>query len=474
MNEFSASATVRLWPMVKERSASALAVHLCLGELIDNAIDAGATSVSIDVVQGKSLRIRDNGCGIPEIKSLVIFNEHVHHKTTRSGMYGIGFKDAALSLGREDSKVNITTFRDGIETRAEIQWRRLERGDECMTGTSIERTRLPGTDIMIAPLVMRFPDGEQREKLLRKLGYMYSAAIRGGVAIRVTAGGKSAEVSAWDLPPLAEEIATEIDIGGKRAKLRAGIVAKGHRNDYPGITYAHGFRVIKQASAAGCGGHDVSRICGIVELAERDSWTRSKNKDDLIGADDLFDEVERILSPLLSKASEHAHSIEFETGRKTLEGDLTAALCGPRELKARRGKGSKTGTVEPTGTGRGHATAARVQRGATFGRRAGVSEVQLHFRDGWNEEEPLGTWEAHTRAARITLYRDHPMVAAAMKPWDARQVFSFAMMVAAVHSQADTGAQLGWATGASVLVKLANLTAKKAKIDGRNLAEAAE
>src|SRR5512136_1899553 len=51
-------------------------------ELIENAIDAGATDIRIDIRQGgrRSIRVSDNGCGIPQAEAALAFARHATSK----------------------------------------------------------------------------------------------------------------------------------------------------------------------------------------------------------------------------------------------------------------------------------------------------------------------------------------------------------------------------------------------------------
>jgi len=471
----TARATVDLYKYVVGLARAGLDNLVCFTELIDNSLDAQATSVRIVVKNGKEFRIHDNGTGIPDITSLVCFGGHVSHRSTQSGMYGVGFKDAALVLGGEGSKVTVSTRSGGTRTACTIDWHRLKDTDECMEWHSdADVDAVPGTQIAIQPLKQRFPEGDRREKLLSQLGYIYSPAIKRGAVIQITTGTKATTLAPWKLPLLEDVVDERIEIGGKRARLHAGIVPKGERNDRPGLTYSHGFRVIKRAGSAGCGAWSINRICGFVEIDERRGWHRTKNKTDLVEADDLYEEVERRLTPLLQKAAEHAHSIDIEGARSSLEGLVAEALLGPPDEKARRGAGDELGTKNPTGNGKKHTRAKQTQRGATFGRRH-VSTIRLEFRDGWSAGEPLGLWEVNQKSASIALFSDHPLIRRAMCPWNSDALFVAAMAVVSVSRDSESPAQLGWVGGHGALVKLAEYTGKlDARLDGRLLAEAAE
>ena len=94
---------------VIERPASAIK------ELVDNAIDAGATEVRIEVEKGgkKSILVRDNGCGMSRADALLAYEKHATSKLTKiedlDSMATMGFRGEALSSITAIAKVEILT-----------------------------------------------------------------------------------------------------------------------------------------------------------------------------------------------------------------------------------------------------------------------------------------------------------------------------------------------------------------------------
>ena len=72
-------------------------------ELMENAIDAGATAVTVEIRQGGIgfIRITDNGCGIPKEELPLAFLRHSTSKITSAadlaGVTSLGFRGEALS-----------------------------------------------------------------------------------------------------------------------------------------------------------------------------------------------------------------------------------------------------------------------------------------------------------------------------------------------------------------------------------------
>ncbi len=84
-------------------------------ELIENSIDAGATSVTIEIKEGgiDYLRVTDNGCGIPPEEVRIAFENHATSKiVSGDGLTDIltfGFRGEALPSIAAVSRVTMTT-----------------------------------------------------------------------------------------------------------------------------------------------------------------------------------------------------------------------------------------------------------------------------------------------------------------------------------------------------------------------------
>ena len=472
-------ATFEIYPYVVGLCRSALDNSVCFTEIIDNSLDADARSVQVILKSGKELVVIDTGRGIPNVDDLVRFGGHTGHRTgrTSSGIYGIGFKEAAASLGGERARIEVITVRAGKTTHCEIEWERLKTSRQCMSKSEVDTPdAAPGTRITIRPLKQRFPDGTSRDRFFENLSYIYWPAIKRGVLIQFQVGAHTHTLKQWEPPAnLEDEIDVHIDLGGKRARLHAGIVPKGAPNDRAGITYFHGYRVVKRNGRDGCGTWNPQRVWGFVELDHTRSWSRSKNKTDLIDADDLYDEVEHLLTPMLKKAHEQAHTIEISEQHEALQALLQTAVFGTPDAKAKRDEGPESGTVTPTNTGRRHKKAKKKQDGETM-TRCGGKVLQLLFMPGWKEGfgKPIGEIEEGRKVIAIKLFNDHPAVLDATSPWQARRLFDLAMNVFAFRERGAVNGQSTFVSSLGVQARFADLTAAVATIDGQSLTQAAE
>ncbi len=134
-------------------------------ELVENSIDAGATSVTVEIQNGGNtfMRVTDNGCGIEPEDIPKAFLRHatskIHEEWDLERIITFGFRGEALASVAAVSHVEIMTRTKGSATGY-----RCEATDE---GTSeIEEAGCPeGTTIIVRDLFYNTP---ARQKFLKK------------------------------------------------------------------------------------------------------------------------------------------------------------------------------------------------------------------------------------------------------------------------------------------------------------------
>ncbi len=127
---------------VVERPASVIK------ELIENAIDAGATSIEVEIAEGgiEYMRITDNGCGMSEVDARLAVLRHATSKIrSADDLYDIaslGFRGEAIASIASVSKFTLRTRQetDDMGTRIYIEGGHMVDCDPCGTsvGTTIE------------------------------------------------------------------------------------------------------------------------------------------------------------------------------------------------------------------------------------------------------------------------------------------------------------------------------------------------
>lgn len=116
-------------------------------ELVENAIDSGASRITIETAEGgiSLIRISDNGKGIPENEVFSAFMRHATSKIENmddlAGVLTLGFRGEALSSISSVSQIEITTKPEGqlMGKRLEIEAGKLINEQEVgfVTGTTI-------------------------------------------------------------------------------------------------------------------------------------------------------------------------------------------------------------------------------------------------------------------------------------------------------------------------------------------------
>lgn len=117
-------------------------------ELLDNAIDAGATRIEVDILHGgkKLMKVSDNGCGMNRDDALLCFERHATSKIRSEedlfNITSLGFRGEALAAIASVSKITLTTCTagSGAGTKIEIGVNHKKDVSDApsSTGTTIE------------------------------------------------------------------------------------------------------------------------------------------------------------------------------------------------------------------------------------------------------------------------------------------------------------------------------------------------
>lgn len=137
-------------------------------ELIENSLDAGATSITVEIKGGgiDYLRVTDNGCGIEPGQVRLAFENHATSKLQRAEQLDdirtLGFRGEALPSIAAVSKVEMTTRAKGAPSGVKFN---IEGGK----GASLREAGCPeGTTIVMRELFFNVP---VRRAFLKKPGY---------------------------------------------------------------------------------------------------------------------------------------------------------------------------------------------------------------------------------------------------------------------------------------------------------------
>jgi DNA mismatch repair protein MutL len=161
---------------VVERPASAVK------ELMENAIDAGATRITAEIKNGgvSLMRITDNGCGMTEEDALLCIQRHATSKIRSAadldGIVTLGFRGEALAAIASVSKLRIMTRTADADMGVVVT---------CEAGKilSVEESGCPlGTTILVEELFANIP--ARRKFLKRDGGGEYVYILNGTVPVK--------------------------------------------------------------------------------------------------------------------------------------------------------------------------------------------------------------------------------------------------------------------------------------------------
>ena len=271
------SRQVDITPSVEEllskRNSEMTAVQ-CFAEFFDNAIDADAKNIKAAVEDDREVAwVTDDGNGIPSAAAALQSGNHVRSGGSHgSSRYGVGMKDAGWRLG---SCFTVDSVKDGWRTKSAADCESImQRGKWVVTERSGKANSSPnGTKITISKFDFEWASNSQ--SLLRAgLEKLYPDALRSGITMTVN----GVSLVAQPVPRLRVERTAELNIDGKKFRVRGGLLSAGQESVSNGVTIRLPFRVICSGQRAGFDGYDVSDFWAEAVLREdkddRSTWFR--------------------------------------------------------------------------------------------------------------------------------------------------------------------------------------------------------
>ncbi len=180
-------------------------------ELVENALDAGATRVDVDVVEGGlgRLTVVDDGCGMDDDDAVLCFSRHATSKLKLASdlrsMGTFGFRGEALAAISSVARVRLLTKRAGSPRAFAVD---VEGGRITAVG---EAGGPPGTRVDVVDLFFCVPARKKFLKTLRtEAGHIEDALLstalcKPGLALRLHVDGKLV----LDLPGVAPNAALD-------------------------------------------------------------------------------------------------------------------------------------------------------------------------------------------------------------------------------------------------------------------------
>lgn len=166
-------------------------------ELLENSIDAGSTSITVEIQNGgiDHIRITDNGCGIPESDVKLAFMRHATSKLTSiddlSSLSSFGFRGEALASIAAVSKVSLRTRTENSEygTRLCVEGGKFSEPEicACPAGTTIEVDEL----FYNVPARLKFVKNARSEGAMITDYVSRIMLANPGISIKLISGGRT-------------------------------------------------------------------------------------------------------------------------------------------------------------------------------------------------------------------------------------------------------------------------------------------
>ncbi|MEM9667327.1 MAG: DNA mismatch repair endonuclease MutL [Pseudomonadota bacterium] len=173
-------------------------------ELVENAIDAGATRIDVEIEAGglKRLAVSDNGCGMTGQDLLIALDRHATSKLAPDAngridllnIHTMGFRGEALPSIASVSRLTITSLAHGHEP-AEVfveAGRREGPKPAAWTGSGATGTRIEVRDLFHAtPARLKFMKSERAETMAVTDTCRRLAMSRADIAFSLTSNGRT-------------------------------------------------------------------------------------------------------------------------------------------------------------------------------------------------------------------------------------------------------------------------------------------
>lgn len=404
---------------------------LLIGEGIDNALDADAREVSVQIGDDQ-IRFRDDGIGITQdrIASLFSLGDHGAMSTTQLGRFGIGIKHQAINAGNI-FRVNSTSHDGRIVMR--VDWGKILRAGtwevEDPRWIPVVVGSATGTTITIGDL--RRPPKLSMEKIHDELALLFRPALVDDK--RIMFNNRPVEI--LPDPPMTDIIDRQLSLsGGRTARLYAGMLAGPSRLKRVHVGFKH--RVIMPDSILGCGDYSgLSKMYARLQIAG--PWHLAKFKDDVtdeVERDELEEAIEDALRPLLERCSSESMTLRIAQLTQAVNNLVAPELQSARPHGGKGGKGNgkagekrQAGKVSPDKSDPdGPARSPRPPR----------DQLKITF-DGEAAVDGIGSMKSSGRRKQVSLSPDHPYVAELIRLRDdglvARTILVVAMAIFEHH-----------------------------------------
>lgn len=273
--------------LMEDIGATSFSVAEAIAELIANSLDArpgdDRLAIAVQVSDGQ-ISVTDNGRGMSAdvlaeaVRLGVKMDQIVGNAAPRKGMFGLGLKTAAASLGRvwELHTREVPTHGVPPEEHSVVfdltEWRRRSGDKTFQWAIEVKSdvidlagplgNRVHGTAVVIHQLRERSP---MAGPVLQKLGQAYKPNLEGGD--QITVNGEAVVPPAFEYVPDSKlDIAEDLS-GGRKITGWVALDKKTHNDDYFGLNLYRQGQLIEPWNKAWFRAHLMtSRIIGEIHL----------------------------------------------------------------------------------------------------------------------------------------------------------------------------------------------------------------
>jgi len=303
--------------------------HDMVCELVDNAFDAGAEHVWIELGR-RSLTVADDGSGMEDINDALRFGKGTRAGRRGSvlGRYGVGMTDALCKLG---PRAEVTTLRDGGLRRLRVDWEECLRNGHFPYLDEGRPRRTPEialVDGVAAPSGTRVrihgqPPGIHLEKLRRLLTERYTPGIWEGRELRIRREGRRDGVAPpWllvedmDPGPLEDVIEYDGEIDGRPYHVYGGLMAR-RSVVYNRAFLGYAYRFVEETTEL-VKGLSTAHLQIFLGEAWRDCLGTHKNRLER-GREALFEDIRSRAKDWLAAAERKAEALQLTSLALELE-----------------------------------------------------------------------------------------------------------------------------------------------------------
>ena len=355
--------------------------HDMICELVDNALDAGAQRVWIELAR-RGIAVADDGSGMEEINDAIRFGKGTRLGARGGvlGRYGVGMTDALCKLG---PKAEVRTLRDGGLRRLRVDWEECLRNghfpylDDGKARRALEIELFDGLRARSGTWVRIHgqPPGIHLDKLHRLLTERYTPGIWQGREIFVRRESREPQdwlmVEDMDPGPLQHVIEYDGEIDGRPYHVYGGLMEQ-RSVVYNRAFVGYAYRFVEETTEL-VKGLSTAHLQVYLGEAWRECLGTHKNRLER-GREELFEDIRARAKDWLDAAARQAEALqltslalELEDYLKRMEeargSDTVARLrreTRPRPRQAARLRESRPRAAEGTA---GDDASARPRRG---------------------------------------------------------------------------------------------------------------